>query len=78
MDHLREESRDVAGNLVLEGAGHALPDAVGSDEHGATPLSSARATNSSSASRVNLLTIPSRRPGARLVAATGSLSHMRS
>src|SRR3954463_22879 len=78
MDHLREDRGEVLDDLGAESVGQALPDAFRSDRHVVTPHSSARATSSSSASRVSLLSASCGCRGARLVAATGSFSTMRS
>jgi len=78
MDHLREDRGEVLDDLGAEFVGQALPDAFRSDRHAATPHSSARATSSSSASPVSLLSASGGCRGARLVAATGSFSTMRS
>jgi hypothetical protein len=77
MDHLRKQGGDVGCDLAPQRLGGAAPHAFGSDEHAATPLSSAKATSSSTASTVSLLSPPSGSRGARLVAATGNLSCIR-
>src|SRR3954451_19619051 len=77
MDHLREEGRDVPGDLAPQRLGGASPDAFGPDEHAATSLSSARAISSRIASTESLLSPASGGRGTRLVAASGSFSSAR-
>jgi hypothetical protein len=81
MDHLRKQGGDVGCDLAPQRLpqrfGGAAPHAVGSDEHAATPLSSAKATSSLTASTMSLLSPPSGSRGTRLVAATGNLSCIR-
>jgi hypothetical protein len=78
MDHLREECGDIFGDLAPQRLGEARPDAFRPDKHGTSPLSSVRAMSSCIASTVSLLGTPRGSHGARLVAATGSFSSMRS
>jgi hypothetical protein len=74
MGYLREERGKLVGDVAPQRLGDAAPDALGSDEHACTPLSSVRAISSRTASMVSLLaTVPGGRE-ARLVAAIGSLS----
>jgi hypothetical protein len=76
MGHLREHGAEVIRDGAPQRLGEALPDALGPDEHGATPLSSVRAISSSIASAVSLLDTATGRSVARLVADTGSLNSM--
>src|SRR3954471_11969832 len=77
MDHLREEGRDVPGDLAPQRLGGASPDAFGPDEHAATSLSSATAISSRIASTESLLSPASGGRATRLVAASGSFSSAR-
>ncbi|KLK89563.1 hypothetical protein AA309_30670 [Microvirga vignae] len=78
MDHLCEDGGDIVGDRGAEFVGQAFPEVFGSYWHGATPHSSARAISSSSASRVSLHGGSHDGRRARLVAAIGSFSTMRS
>src|SRR5689334_11830778 len=77
MDHLREECDDLRGDLAPQRRGGALPDEFGPDGHAATSPSTASAISSATASAESLLGTPSGGRGARLVAASDSLSSTR-
>ena len=76
MDHLCEECGDLAGDVAPQCIRGAFPDPPRSDEHVSPLLFSARVTSSRIASTVSLVGTPSGGRGARLVAATASLSSM--
>jgi hypothetical protein len=79
MDHLDEDRGEVVDDLAPDVVGQTSPEVLGSDGHAVPPLlSRIRATSSSSASRVSLVGGRLGRGGARLVAATGIFSSMRS
>jgi hypothetical protein len=79
MDHLREDRGDVVDDLAPDVVGQALPELPGSDGHTASPLlSRTKAISSATASHVSFVVGALGRGGARLVAATGIRSSMRS
>src|SRR5918997_5462958 len=76
MRYLLEERGKLVGDVAPQPLRDALPDALGSDDHASTPLSSVRAISSRMAAMVSLLATSPGGRGAKLVAAIGSRSRI--